>query len=276
MLAFAGDAHSTADNMDSVNPVFAFCHDTHDTQKRDFTQQAVMLRELGFDGAGHIGSDDVPARLATLASQDLRLFLIGVRLDLANPKEPYPPSLATALQAIKNKGVVLYVTIAGYPASSPEGNDQAVRVLRKVNRLADDCGVRVALYPHTGDWLVRVEHAAELVRRVDDDNLGVIFNLCHWMKNEDVSQLEPLLDQIVPHLFVATINGADTAGIADSNWNRLIQPLDCGDYDVKRVLQLLRDREFKGPVGIMCYGIAEDAKQHLSRSMEMWRRWHEP
>jgi sugar phosphate isomerase/epimerase len=194
-------------------------------------------------------------------------------VDLANATQPFPPTLQEALAAVEGRGVILYVTIAGFPASSADGNDKAVQVLRDVNRLAKSKGVRVALYPHTGDWLVKVEHAVELAKRVGDSNVGVIFNLCHWMKNEELAQLEALLDLAMPHLFLVTINGADVKVKSDSNWNRLIQPLDRGGYDVKRLMQLLRDRGYKGPVGVMCYGIADDAKQHLSRSIQTWRSW---
>ncbi len=272
-LAVTAEDSSNAQEAPTANPVFAFCYDTHDTKKRNLAEQAAMLRRIGFEGVGHIGADDVSERLRTLESQRLRLFLIGTRVDLTNPKEPFPATLPSALEAVKDRDVTLYVTVAGYPPSSAEGNDKAVEVLRKLARLADHAGVRVALYPHTGDWLVEVKHAIELARRVDDENLGVIFNLCHWMKNEDLSQLEPLLDQVMPYLFAVTINGADAVGRSDPDWHRLIQPLDRGSYDVRRCIDLLRARKYKGPVGIMCYGIAEDAETHLSRSLKTWREW---
>jgi hypothetical protein len=77
----------------------------------------------------------------------------------------------------------------------------------------------------------------------------------------------------MPYLFMVTINGADAAGKTDPDWRRLIQPLDRGDYDVKHCIDMLRERNYAGPVGIMCYGIAEDAELHLSRSFKTWRQW---
>ncbi len=259
----------------TTNRLFAFCYDTHDTEQRDLVRQAAMLREIGFDGAGHIGAENVAKRRQTLEAQQLQLFLIGTQIDLNNEQSPLSPTLAAALDEVKGAGVTLYVTIRGDSPSSPEGNKKAVPILRRLAQRADAAGVRVALYPHTGDWLVRVDHAVELVRQVDHQNLGIVFNLCHWMKNENLSQLESLLDRAGPHLFAVTINGADPAGIADPDWSRLIQPLDRGSFDVKRVVKLLRERHYKGPIGIMCYGIQEDAHQHLQRSFEQWRRWNE-
>ncbi|NMC20079.1 MAG: hypothetical protein GYA33_06615, partial [Thermogutta sp.] len=51
---------------DSVQPFFAFCIETHDAKRRDLEQQARMLKELGYDGAGHNGLDQVKERLSTL------------------------------------------------------------------------------------------------------------------------------------------------------------------------------------------------------------------
>ena len=69
-----------------------------------------------------------------------------------------------------------------------------------------------------------------------------------------------------------TINGADLAGKTDSNWNRLIQPLDQGNFDLQTLLGKLEDIGYTGAVGIMCFGIGGDAEEHLTRSMATWRK----
>ena len=71
-------------------------------------------------------------------------------------------------------------------------------------------GVRVALYPHTGFWVERVDDGTRLARAVDRPNLGTTFNLCHWLK-VDGQDLEKRLEEAGKHLFVVTINGADAA-----------------------------------------------------------------
>ena len=69
-------------------------------------------------------------------------------------------------------------------------------------------------------------------------------------------------------LFQVTINGADPTG----DWDRLIQPLDRGSFDVSLVLKELRRIGYTGPIGLQCYNIAEDKSQHLSRSIAAWNR----
>jgi sugar phosphate isomerase/epimerase len=68
-----------------------------------------------------------------------------------------------------------------------------------------------------------------------------------------------------------TINGAQ---VGTKEWtDGLIQPLDRGDFDNPRLLRVLRDIGYTGPIGLMCYGIQGDARQHLERSMQVWRSW---
>ena len=53
-------------------PFFPFCIDWHDAKKRNFEQQAAMLKELGYDGVGHIWLDKVAERLKTLDAAGLQ------------------------------------------------------------------------------------------------------------------------------------------------------------------------------------------------------------
>ena len=73
------------------NPLFAFCMDTHDAKKRTLAQQAEMLEELGFDGAGHVGLDNV-AELARTGVDWVSVGLlthsapaVDVALEWSNP-----------------------------------------------------------------------------------------------------------------------------------------------------------------------------------------------
>jgi len=70
---------------------------------------------------------------------------------------------------------------------------------------------------------------------------------------------------------IETINGADEFD-EQSGWGRYIQPLDRGSFNMSAFLQTLRQLNYAGPVGLQCYGLTGDARDHLSRSIAAWRK----
>jgi hypothetical protein len=41
---------------------------------------------------------------------------------------------------------------------------------------------------------------------------------------------------------------------------------------VGRLLKTLKQLGYRGPIGLQCYGIGGDAREHLARSMAAWRK----
>ena len=133
--------------------------------------------------------------------------------------------------------------------------------------MAAEANVRVAIYPHTGFWVERVEDAVRVAKKVARKNLGVTFNLCHWLMVDDEKNAESLIKSAMPHLFVVTINGADSGG---RDWKTLIQTLDRGAFDMRKFLKTLADSGYTGPIGFQGYGIGGDARDNLKRTMDAW------
>jgi hypothetical protein len=87
-----------------VYPFFPFCIDWHDAKKRTFEQQAEMLKELGYDGVGHIWLDKVAERLKTLDDAGLKLYQITMTVEVAPGKKPYDPRFKEVLALVKGRG----------------------------------------------------------------------------------------------------------------------------------------------------------------------------
>ena len=133
-------------------------------------------------------------------------------------------------------------------------------------------GVSLSLYPHAGYWLDRVETAVRLANRVNHPAVGVTFNLCHWLKVEgSAREVAPVLRLALPRLQFVTVNGADTGDTQAMGWDRLIQPLGEGTYDVAGVMQTLWTLGYVGPVGFQGFGIAGDPRGVLAQSIKAWR-----
>ena len=63
------------------------------------------------------------------------------------------------------------------PKSSVRGDAIALTGLRELSDYAHPRGVCIALYPHVGAWLERVEDALRLAEKLGRDDVGVTFNL---------------------------------------------------------------------------------------------------
>jgi sugar phosphate isomerase/epimerase len=252
-------------------PFFPFCIDWHDAKKRTFQEQAEMLKELGYDGVGHIWLDKVAERLKTLDDAGLKLYQITMTVDVAPGKKPYDPRFKDVLALVKGRGVQFDLLVNGMKPSDPSVDPHAVEILREMSDLARDSGSQLLLYPHLGSWVERIEDSIRVAEKVDRPNVGVMFNLCHWLRVDKQRDYKPLLKRAMPRLWAVSINGADELD-PKPGWEHYIQPLDKGSFDAGTLLKTLKELGYKGPIGLQCFGIGGDTRDHLARSMEAWRK----
>lgn len=253
------------------NPFFALCISTHDARYRTPADQAKLLGELGYAGMAHVWLDGVPETLKAVDDSHLKLFQIYVKVSLDPQKPKYDPRLNEVIRSLKGRDTLLGLLIQGKPPSTVENDARAVEIVREIADMAAASGLRVALYHHTGDWLARVEDAVRVAKKSARKNVGITFNLCHWLRVEGEQNMRPLLKSALPHLFVVTVNGADRD--PQGKLDRWIQTLDRGDFDVYAFVSTLKELGYTGPVGLQCYGIQGDVRDNLSRSMQAWRKF---
>ncbi len=250
---------------------FPFCIDWHDAKKRNFTEQAQMLKELGYPGVGHIWLDKVAERLKSLDDAGLKLFQITMTMDLAPGKPAYDPRWKDVLALVKGRKVQFDLLISGFKPSDISGDARAVNILREMSVLARDSGSQLLLYPHVGNWVERIEDAVRVAEKVDRPNVGVMFNLCHWLRVDKQRNYQPLLKAAMPRLWAVSLNGADAID-EKPGWDHYIQPLDKGNFDISEFLRTLKELGYQGPIGLQCYGIGGDTREHLVRSQAAWQK----
>lgn len=260
----------------STNVLFPFCIDWHDAKKRSFEEQAQMLKELGYAGVGHIWLDKVEDRIKTLDAAGLRLFQITMVVEVGPDKIPYDTArFKEVCSVIKGRQVQFDLLVNGMRPSDPSVDIHAVAILREMSDLARESGAQLLLYPHQGSWVERIEDSIRVADKVDRPNVGVMFNLCHWLRVDKSRDYKPLLKKAMPRLWAVSINGADEFD-EKPGWENYIQPLDKGNFDVGAFLRSLRELGYVGPIGLQCYGIGGDTREHLARSMAVWRQWPPP
>ena len=242
-----------------------------------------LLRELGYDGYGGRALDEImpPA----VAAQGLKFFNGYHVLDL-KPDEPTPNAKLRAwLVAMRGTDTVLWLALnkigradgTFYASSAPAADATVLPHIRALADVAHANGIRIALYPHTGFWLARVEDALRVANALNRADVGVTFNLCHWLKVEGAERdPAPVLRAAQPRLMFVTISGADTGDTRAMGWDRLIQPLDAGTYDLAGFVHTLQAIGYTGPVGFQGYNIKAEPRAVLTRSIQAWRNFQKP
>lgn len=254
-------------------PVF-FAMDT--AAKLEPAECAQVLAELGYAGLGGRPAT-AKAHAAALQAKGL-VFFNGYHVtNFAFGQAELPADLTKAVDDLAGTGSTLWLGInkvafpAGVKAGPEYGDTLVVPQLRQLLAYAKPKGVKVSLYPHAGFWAAQFEVCVRVANKVDDPALGVTFNLCHWLRVEGSERDPlPLIKEALPRLNFITINGADAGDTQKLGWDRLIQPLGRGSYDVGAFVTKVRDAGYRGPFGFQGYGIKLDAKELLKETMEGW------
>ncbi len=235
----------------------------------DPVKVAEALHDLGYDGLGGSGTSVRPMRDA-LEGQGSRLWNVYLTLKFRSGTPALTPQLSGLIDDLKGHDSTLWIAISEVAGGSDE---VATKSLIEIADHAKAAGVKLSLYPHTGFWLSRFSDAARLASKVNRDDVGITFNLCHWLKVEGDVDPIPAMAKEVKRLQFITINGADRGNTKEMGWDKLIQTLDQGSYDTGTLIRRLRDElKWTGPIGLQSHGIPGDRKTNLTRSMAAWRK----
>ena len=252
---------STADRL-LTHSFFVFDNGVGRDQQWTPEQQAEALARFGYAGIGYSGTGHLDERLDAFKRHKLRVFNIYVPCTV-DTDPMYGDDLKAAIARLKDTGVVIWLTVQG----SAEDDTKAVKAVSEIADLAAASNLKVALYPHAGFFVADIEDALRVVRKVDRRNVGVTFNLCHELQAGNEARFDRLLEEAAPYLFVVSINGADHEG----GWDKLIQPLGKGSFDLIRLLRKLFDVGYEGPIGLQCYQVPGDTLANLEHNMKQWK-----
>jgi len=251
-------------------PVYAFQNGVHFKTVKERVQ---VLKELGYDGIGSakLAQSDIPLpqRLKNYDEAGLKLFSFYIGGKLTKEGHSYSPEIKEAIKQLKGRDTILELYVQGNKKSNTD--EQAVAFVREIADQAKESGLRIVLYPHAGFYVDTMGAAVRVARKCKRDNVGVMFNLCHYLKVEPKTDLKTALTDAKPLLWQVSTSGAKKGG---NSWGQLIQTLDRGDYDQKALFQMLREIGFKGNVGFQCYAIRGDSRENLKRSIEAWNNLH--
>ena len=267
---------STKKELDNTFYVFNNCVRNLPNSPEGFETQAKFIKELGFDGFGGHISEDYFKRRAALDKAGLKMPEIywGAELDSAG-KFSYKEGLKDIIIDSKDRDllVALFTNAKTFMNNKDAGDIFMANGIRELADFAAPYGVKVAVYPHVGNYCETSAHSVKLAKMVDRDNAGVIFNTCHLLKVEGEDGWQQKALDAIPHLFMVSINGADSGNTQEMGWDRLIQPLGEGTFDTYPLVKFLKDNGYEGVFGLQCYNIKQDCKVALTKSINTWREY---
>ena len=215
-------------------PVFAFQNGVHFDKVE---QRIAVLKELGYAGIGsaHLKTNlPLPARLKAYDEAGLKLYSFYVGGRLGAKGHTYNPAIIAALPHLKGRDTFLELYVQGNKRNNTD--EQAVAFVQEIADKAKTHGVKIVLYPHTGFYIDRLSDAVRIARKAKRDNIGVMFNLCHFLRVEPKTNLKATLKDAAPLLWRVSTSGAAIGG---NSWGQLIQTLDRGNYDQAALLATL-------------------------------------
>ncbi len=255
------------------NQVFVF-NNAFNSRGTPYPDIADLLAELGYDGIEHREVEGIFDLKKELNRNGLRIFTDYLRIDIDS--EPhYLEDWEEAIPKLVGTDLILWVHVHSdrFKPSDQAADDIIVPILQDLADYASSYGIRVAAYPHANLLVETAEDSYRIAEKVNRENVGAVFNLTHFLWADQQENLEQLIKRITPRLMAVSIAGADRGDYSEMQMNELIQPLGQGKYDVYRVVQLLLDNGYKGPIGFQCYKVPGEPAEFLKRSMNTWNRF---
>ena len=230
-------------------------------------EAAKLVKELGYQGIGSIYPNRLAAYQSACEAEGLKVYSIYVGGKVSAEGFQADKDIPAAITILK--GTDALVELVVQRGANPN-DEQAIALVRNVADFAKEAGLKVVLYPHAGFHIERLDHALKIAKATGRDNVGVAFNLCHFLKVQPAGDLSALLTAAKPLLWSVSVSGADAEG---KDWDTLIRPLDEGSFDQAALLRNLRGIGYEGALGLQCYNIRLAPREHLNRSMAAWKKY---
>ena len=270
--------HSEAQDKKLDNIFYAFnnAFRTLPNAPQGHENQAKLLVKLGYDGFSGHTTDPYFERRASLDKAGLQMPEIYWGFDMDDSgKVTYKEGLKEIIIDSKDRDLIvaLFTNAKAFTNNKEKGDPLFAKGFQELADFAAKYNVKVAVYPHVNNYCETVEHCLKMVKLVDRDNFGIVFNTCHMLKVEGDQNWEEKLVNALPNTFMISINGADIGDTQNMGWDRLIQPLGEGNFDTYKLVKLARDNGFEGPFGLQCYNIKQDCTTALTKSITTWKEY---
>ena len=251
-----------------------------DSAYNTFDKQVQLIKNAGYDAIEINQLDSFDDMKEALDKYHFKGAYFYVKLKL---EEPYLDTrLKSCIDRLSGTGVIIAPYIVSeskkFKSSSHEADTLVIRLVRQISDWATSAKLEVAIYPHLGFYVERTGHALELVEKINRKNVGLTFNLCHWLattSEQERATLKMQLKALRPYLKMITVSGAnDVMSMQKSVWEDYILPLGSGSFDTYGLIKYaVRDLKFQGPIGVQCYAIKGDKPELVRNTIAVWKTY---
>ena len=257
-----------------TNPIFVFnnAFNKKDFPAISFSEQALLIKKLGFDGIEHRETKDILELKDVMEQHGLKIYADYMQIHI-DREEPYLPEWKEIIPQLNGTGIILWVHIHSdeYKPSDEAADDKTVKILQDLADFSKPYGIKLAIYHHVNFLAETAEDSYRIAQKTNRENVGSVFNLCHFLRTDSEENLEKAIDHMIPKLFAVSISGADRGETQNIDWDQLIRPLGEGTFDVYRVVEILADKGYKGPIGIQCWELKGNPEVFLTKSSDTWK-----
>ena len=242
----------------------AWCIVPFDAANRGPEERARMLGRLGIKRLAydfrdqHIRTFDLEIDALQKNGIELTAFWMTIGMD---PQKD--TVIHTIFDLIKRRGLKTQLwTLLSAPEEFEELTQKervarSSKVVSYIARRAKELECSVGLYNH-GGWFGEPENQIEIIRQIGMDNVGIVYNFHHG--HEHIDRFPALLNTMKQYLLCINLNGMRKGGPK-------ILPLGEGDHDLK-MLKVVRDSGYEGPVGILDHRNDLDAELSLQQNID--------
>lgn len=253
-------ADPPTDSIFAKSNLAAWCIVPFDASRRGPEERAAMLQKLGLTKLAYDWRDE---HVPTFEDEILALQKHGIEFFAYWCPLGDSPANRSMFKLIAQYQLHPQIwTIA--PADAADSQEQQVelnaRAVLPLVQEAQRLGCCVALYNH-GGWAGEPENMIAMVqwlrKHANTDEVGIVYNFHHG--HEHLARFPAAFQKMLPYLTCVNLNGMTAGG-------EKILPLGQGQED-QRLLQMIRDSGYRGPVGILDHRPEIDSEQALEQNL---------
>jgi sugar phosphate isomerase/epimerase len=272
---------SCSTNRSLDNPFYAFNTSMSlPNAPEPFGGKIKIIKELGYDG---LGSDSNYYFEHKKAMDSLNFSIPEVyhllnidKSEDGSTEAPIDARLKAIIEDLKGSSTIISLSLISKSKQKikvKNADDYVVERLQLLADYAEKYDVQLSVYPHVNMYCESIAHTVKIVKMVNRPNLGMSFNLCHFLKVEGSENYQDKLKMALPYLKMVSISGADEGDTRMMSWKRLIQTLGEGSFDTYRFVKNLKDMGYDGRIGLQCFGIKDDFEDSLNKAMNTWKKY---